>query len=562
MLEVEWQLDAVDLRPVERWLQARTGIPSPDAVPAGQLLPRAAAGDPLQGITFNPLPQRTLNDTYFDTADWRLHRAGLTLRIRSEAEQATATLKSMEAARDGLRSRMEVEDPLPGADTSALLASDTRAGAWVRALAGPEALVPLFSLETTRAPHELVLGEQAAGEIALDDIQIPLAGEREPARMKRVEVEIAPALVEALRPFLEDMRSACRLTPGTATKFEAGLLARDLHPQPLPELGPTTILPTQTTGELAFAVLRRHFQALMANEPGTRIGEDPEALHDMRVAARRLRAAISLFAPALPSRADRLRDELRWIGGTLGNVRDQDIQLERIATWAKRASEAEVTSLSILSVVLERRRERARLQLLRALDSRRYRRFVERFTSMLQHGPLRRSMNSRTPAMAVLPDLIAEHHARVVKLGDRIGTNSKPETYHRLRIRAKRLRYAVEFSRDVYGAQASGFIKAMTALQDILGLHQDAYVAVSSLEALLGAEARRLPPRALFMMGQISQRYMQEAARLRKRFPKVYRQVKGKPWSRLQQEMESDRPAAWPESFPPPAKTNSETLGG
>ena len=557
MQEVEWQLDAVDLRPVERWLQARQSATAPERDrQANAEAPQAAPE-----ISYHPQTPRTISDTYFDTPDWRLNRAGLTLRLRAENGAHIVTLKTTEAAVDGLRTRTEIEDRLPSADLQTLMDSETRAGTWVRALTGSQPLQPLFSLECTRLPYSVLVDGIPRGEIALDDTLFPLAGDREPVRLKRVEVEVRTDAVEALRPFLEDLRAACRLTPGTTSKFETGLLAHGLAPQPQPALGATGVFASQSIGELAFAILRRQFLAFLQNEPGTRVGEDPESLHDMRVAARRMRAAMALFSPALPARAGRMRQELRWIGGVLGEVRDTDIQLERIAGWARESGEAELAALRMLSVVLERRRQQARGRLLRAFESRRYQLLVQGMTSMLQRGPLRRSMNARTPALALLPEIVAAHQARVVKLGERIEIDTPPEIYHRLRIRCKRLRYAVEFSREVYGPPAEEFVQVMVAMQDLLGMHQDAYVAVASLEALLQSEARRLPPRALFLMGQISQRYMHEAARLRKRFPKTFRPVKGKPWIRLQESMEKSRPAGWPEIAAPVARVAEEVSG-
>ena len=87
-------------------------------------------------------------------------------------------------------------------------------------------------------------------------------------------------------------------------------------------------------GELAFAVLRRQLAVLRAKEPGTRLGEDPEELHDMRVATRRLRAALSLFEGVLPVRAQVFREELGWLGRLLGAVRDLDVQLQGLAAMS------------------------------------------------------------------------------------------------------------------------------------------------------------------------------------------------------------------------------------
>ena len=102
-----------------------------------------------------------------------------------------------------------------------------------------------------------------------------------------------------------------------------------------PISGPTEIGPELNLGELAYAVLRRQLAVLRAKEPGTRLGEDPEELHDMRVATRRLRAALDLFAEVLPIRSRNFRGELGWLAGVLGAVRDLDVQLEAQAAMVR-----------------------------------------------------------------------------------------------------------------------------------------------------------------------------------------------------------------------------------
>ena len=118
-----------------------------------------------------------------------------------------------------------------------------------------------------------------------------------PMQLRRVEVEVRPEWLDALEPIVEQLRASCGLQPARLSKFEAGLLALG---QEIPGIArprsdrrsPTT----STMGDLAFAVLRRQLAVLREKEPGTRLGEDPEELHDMRVATRRLRAALALFA--------------------------------------------------------------------------------------------------------------------------------------------------------------------------------------------------------------------------------------------------------------------------
>jgi CHAD domain-containing protein len=308
-------------------------------------------------------------------------------------------------------------------------------------------------------------------------------------------------------------------------------------------------------GELAYAVIRRAFLAFLRCEPGARLGEDIEALHDMRVATRRMRAALALFEPALPLRARTLREELRWIAGRLGEVRDLDIQLSWIASWSQGATADDLASLGLLSSALEKRRQLARKRMLRAFDSRRYAHLVTRLTRTLRSGPPRSSRPSRTPALAAFPGLIEQRFGRVAKAGRDLRADSAPEAFHRLRIRCKRLRYAVENARDLYGGPAADYIEVLVRLQDLLGEHQDAFVAISRLLELLQSVARQLPPRAVFMMGRVSQRYEQQAVKLRKRFAKIYLPVQGKVWTRLKRAMldgqRAEGSAVWPPAVPP-----------
>src|SRR5690606_41011989 len=103
----------------------------------------------------------------------------------------------------------------------------------------------------------------------------------------------------------------------TTSKFESALIATGQRVSGAADVGPTAVSPEMTVGQVAYAVLRKQFGALRVNEPGTRLGDDIEALHDMRVATRRLRAAMAAFRPFLSARMLAFRDEFGWIASTL-----------------------------------------------------------------------------------------------------------------------------------------------------------------------------------------------------------------------------------------------------
>ncbi len=543
--EIEWQFDALDLRPVLRWL-ANSG-----AWTDGGGISVAAVGSVSQA------------DLYLDTDDQRFHRAGYALRIRrvGRRREAEATLKGLDSASSaepGLRSRREVSERLAGADPALLASAAGPVGERLRAVAGRKRLLPLFEVRTRRRTFTVEAEGSVPGEIALDETAIHPADGGPPARFRRVEVELPEASLPALGSFVDELRTACGLQPAGLSKYEAGLLSADIR-APRPErFGSTEIGADATIGAVALAVLRRHFSALLTKEPGTRLGDDIEELHDMRVASRRLRAALSLFRDVLPPAALELRDELGWVGQQLGAVRDLDVQLEQLDGWLAEVPEEDRDALAALRELLEEQRAEARAAMLEALDSRRYEAFVSRFGRTLRARHSRRTGPSSLPALAVAPDLIEGRWAPFRKGANRIGPASPAAEYHRLRIHCKRLRYALEFLGDLYPGAARPVIRRLVSLQDLLGLHQDADVAIERLRRLAGERGAELRPETIFAMGEIAERYRQNMAELRAEFPSTYGRMKGRSWKSFRKLIEEQRPAPpapAPLSEPAPAET-------
>ena len=561
--EVEWQFDAGDLEAVEGWLAGYDGSGS--------------------GLSVVPRSTGELADTYLDTGDWRLYRAGYALRVRRKGSNKTSevTMKSLERAGDGPEGRVrrrEISERVKNGDAGFPGLSEARGpvGERLRALVGSHEARPLFEVRTHRRIFDLRLEERddsvegrtdadgspgeivqdASGnvrrsgvgtrvaEVALDDTEIRRSDGEEPARFLRVEVEVqeeeAPVEVSG---FVEEMRRSLELQPTATSKYEAGLSAAGLSPDGEPDLGPDGVDASMSVGEVAFAVLRRQFAAMRAHEPGTRLGEDPEELHDMRVATRRMRAALKLFSGALPEQADFYRDELKWVAGALGEVRDLDVQIEQLQALSSEEGEDRETFVDIIAA-MEKRRAAARGRMLEALDSDRYERFVSLFAGMLRSGPEggeRGEGLADEPILAVAPDLVSRRYKKWRKTGKHLSEGSPPEDYHELRKEGKRLRYALEFLTDVYGEKpTSSLIKPLKELQDGLGRHQDLIVAAELLEGVV-AGARRLSPRTAFAMGALAERRLHEAAGLRSSLPrtKPYRAlIKGKKWEGFQKAME------------------------
>jgi CHAD domain-containing protein len=530
--EIEWQFDAVDLRSVVRWLSEPAGWEEEGLGP----------------VRVAPAGSDNHVDVYLDTDDRRFHRAGYALRIRRPTRRdrrgGEAALKALESTGGppGLRARREVSETIAETDPSSLTQAPGAVGERVRAVAGTKPLLSLFEVRTRRRLFSVEADGATPGEIGLDETGIRPADGAPPARIRRVEIEVPEDAVDALEPFVDLLREACGLQPAGLSKYQAGLLSADLRP-PRPEsFGPTEFETDAPIGVVAIAALRRQFAALRAREPGTRLGDDIEELHDMRVATRRLRAALSLFVDVLPEGAQSFREELGWIGQALGRVRDLDVQLEQLDEWLAEAPEADREALRSLRSLLEDKRREARAAMLEALDSRRYDAFLGRFGRFLRARSRRPTGAAAVPALSVAPDLIEARFRKLRSSGDRIGPTSEAAEFHRLRIHGKRLRYALEFLGDLYPGQTRPLIKRMAELQDVLGLHQDADVAIARLRELAADRSAGLEPATIFAMGEIAERYRRSMANLRATFPRAYWRVTKKAWKALRQVLEELRP--------------------
>ena len=543
--EVEWQFDAEDLDAVESWLRRHSSQ---------------------AGLAVEPEPEKKITDVYYDADGWRFYRAGYALRVRKSKGVAEATMKSLSPAEGEVRRRREISEPLKSAKPGALGNAPGPVGERARSLLGGREARAMFEVRTRRRTFALLLKDPAGGpgneasgkevrvgEVVLDSSEVTLNGGREAARLSRVEVEAGAAPTPELWGFVEEMRDALGLKPATLSKFETGLYAAGLSPDGDTDVGPVGIEPSMSLGGVAFAVVRRQFAEMRSHEPGTRLGEDPEELHDMRVATRRMRAAMKVFEGALPERAKWLREELRWLAGALGDVRDLDVQIEGLG--ARRngdAAEAEGlgSSLNKILGVMEERRAEARGRMLEALDSERYGRLEESFGEMLRRGPGAERELGRAdgyaaedePVTAAAPALISARYRKWRKAAKRLDGSSPPDDFHEVRKKGKKLRYALEFVSEVYGKPVADLVSLLKKVQDDLGDHQDAVVAAETLRELgTTTKVPRIPRAAAFAMGALSERHRREAADKRAdvlRSKPLRALVKGKGWKVFEGVME------------------------
>lgn len=241
-------------------------------------------------------------------------------------------------------------------------------------------------------------------------------------------------------------------------------------------------------------VFRFHFQRMLHNEPGTRCGEDIDALHDMRVATRRMRAAVRVFGAYYDQAAFRPHLKgLRRTGRALGAVRDLDVFREKVLAYLTSLSDSEPADMKDLLSTLETRREAARERMVRYLDSGKYRKFVAQFAEFVEtegQGSLPMVPNGGEPepyrVCHVAPVAVYERLAAVRAYDEWVSIPEPPLTrLHSLRITCKRLRYTLEFFGEVLGGETNTLIRKVVGIQDHLGDLQDAVVASEILRSFL-----------------------------------------------------------------------------
>jgi CHAD domain-containing protein len=399
-----------------------------------------------------PLPDRQFVTTYYDTRDLGLARRGVTLRHRTEAGTRIWQLKIPRGA-----ARVEIEEPGPPVRPPGKLLD-----LLVAYLRGAS-LVPVARLRTRRKTV------RADGAEIVDDSVAVLDGQRVTGRFRELEVE----LLEGDERTLQRLEAALQEAGATPGAFEPKLYrVLDLaYPPTRVEVEPGAA-PAPALG----AALFEQYERLLAHDPGTRLGSDPEDLHQMRVATRRARAFLRAARPFLDAEwANDLREELGWLGSALGPARDADVLLEHLQQEVASLGDGDTPAHQLLEAV-DRDRSEARDAAVGALSDPRYLVLLDRLEAARE--PV---LSDHEPS--ALARLWWDEFRKTRRTFSKLGPKATDAELHAARIRVKRARYAAELAAHELGDEGGKFVNAAKKLQDLLGEHQDAFVA----EARIGA---------------------------------------------------------------------------
>lgn len=419
----------------------------------------------------DPAPAQTLVSVYYDTAEHALQKAGLTLRVRIDGQRRIQTVKT---EGDGLFTRGEWECDL-GRDGLNLSALDHAPFADMLSAAGPD-LKPIFA---TRMQRTRRLIREPSGEIeaAMDRGEIEADGRTE--AVCELELELKTGSPQALFGLARRLAESEPLRLSFASKAERGFrLLSATAPSAFTGDRPR-LTPDMTVARAFAAIGGQGLRQLTANAQTLRALRRPEALHQTRVAIRRLRTGFKLFeAAACDGDCDLLNGELKWLAGELDQARDLDVM---IADTYRPAADRfhDQQGLAELGKRMHAARGKAYDRALQALDSPRFLALTLDLAAWLDGGAWRDPAGPAAAPIRKFARAGLERLRRQIKRRGRGLKRLSPELRHKLRIRAKRLRYAVEFFGDLY-RQAPGrktFIRALKGLQEALGDLNDLQVA-------------------------------------------------------------------------------------
>jgi CHAD domain-containing protein len=465
----------------------------------------------VDGVAVSPPEAVRLETVYYDTPDLRLARWGVSLRYRA-GEGWTLKLPPAKAA--GPPGNLLERDELTFQGGSKR--PPEAAVAIVRAYVRKAELVPVARLSTVRRRVRLVDGAGARLAEVVDDEVSVRDGRRVAARFREIEVEVSSqengsnGMIDTLVTLL---RGAGAGAPDPTPKHIRALGPRAMEP---PEVAPQSIEPDSPAKDVIKHVLAESIASLLHHDPLVRTSADPEAVHQARVATRKLRSHLRTFGPLLdPEWTEPLRSELGWLAMGLGAVRDREVLLERLRERAKSLPASDQRSASSLLQILVVEIETLRKKLLSELDSPRYIDLLERLV-IAAHSPATLP-DADQPALQLLPPLAAGPWRRLRSAVRQLPDPPTDPELHRIRILAKRARYAAEAVAPVVGSVASSFARAAAKLQTVLGEHQDSVTAQAWLRTA------RISGRRAFVAGELIAMEHVAAEDARAKWPKVWK---------------------------------------
>ena len=493
----------------DREVELKLSIP-PERLAGLMRSPRLRAPASNRAVT------RALRNVYYDTSKLALRDQGMVLRVREAGRRYVQTLKVASGSPVGLFRRREWETPLlqPQPDLSRLRRFPD--------LHGP--LSPVFRSEIRRTTRTLQLGNRASVEVAIDRgaVETPNAA----APVCEIELELRNGDADALFDLALALNEMAPLRLMTASKSDRGYLMLRGGQVESSRAAPLRLETAMTAGDALSAMLRHGLGHLLANEAAARQGLDPEGVHQMRLALRRLRSALAAFRTLMPQdTTERLRGELKWLAGELTSARDLDVFLEELHAPLLAAFPQDA-GLQQLGALARTARAAAYERVRAVCGTTRYTALLIKLSRLAETRGWQEQLGPEAvtglgaPALEFASDLLSQRHQKARKRGRRLRALSTDER-HVLRLAVKKLRYAADAFRTLYVGEATrGYLKRLARLQDQLGFLNDLETACGLVDRFVsenGAQdATRLARAGGLLIGWHARRAKRATRRLGK----------------------------------------------
>ncbi len=444
------------------------------------------------------LGERHVESAYFDTAGRHLQKGGIALRVRRTGEAYVQTAKMFHSGRNAAF-RMERDDPLEGPRPRAALLH--QATGERHAAIGDDDLVLAFR---TRINRRILMVENFSGahpgsaiEVAIDNGFVE-SGTRNEA-MSELELELVGGPISDLYGLALGLHRQVPLAVEVFTKSDRGFALSGGRPPLWRKADPIELDAGTSLDDAIARVAARCYEHWMNNQAAALDGRDIEGVHQMRVALRRLRAALDFFAPWLPvAQRAWFRREMKWIAGSLGRARDLDVLDHDTLGPLRRASPGD-GDLGLLKACVRRRRKDAYRRLESRVNSPRYTTVVLTLGQWIaQHGWRAEPSTLDGPVTHHVRSALDQAFSQVMAQGSDFDAMSEIQR-HDLRLDIKRLRYAIQFVGSAYEG-AKPWLRVLGSLQDALGIANDAALADQLIDrctqGVSGGEKRRRIARA------------------------------------------------------------------
>lgn len=465
-----------------------------------QDIPRLWRHPLLAAYTRRKFPGQKLLSVYYDTPELTLHNHKIAVRLRRVGKRWIQTVKTEGSVVAGLHERPEWEQEtaentlmlqtLPEPTLQRFFADDT-----VRT-----ALRPVFITEFARSRRLLEWSNGDIIEFSLDRGEIRVGEQSQP--ISEVELELKAGAPERLFELALGLQGAIPLRLENVSKAERGYRLAT-NAALAPEKASALVLNPDEPPTTAFVRIAQSCLAhLQANEKGVLCEDEPEFVHQMRVASRRLRSAFSIFSGLISrERLTPIREELRWLAGELDGARNWDVFVLHTLPPILAAFPAH-DSLRWLATQSAALRHQANDQARTAVASTRYHKFLLTFGAWLATDAWKARGNGdsskvlESPLLDFAAHVLQKRHKQLKKRGAHLTTQT-PNERHAVRIAAKKLRYAAEFFSSLFPRKRTQrYIDALAALQDILGVMNDSATTVILMQQLAIAEGDALQHQA------------------------------------------------------------------